>query len=135
MKKTFKQLVEIDSIIGNMYEKNDKLELSKFGYAYKRFAEKNYYPHLKEYQQKIQDARIDKALEDSETKAIITDKENPRGYKYNKEGLKNLIKEENRLSDEWDIKEFEIESFYCKEENLPELSDEQREKLTGILIK
>jgi hypothetical protein len=134
MKKTFKELVEIDSFIGNLYKENKELELSKFGYCYKRFAEKSYYNVLKEYQQKIQDIRIDCALENNDTKAVITDNDNPRGYKYTKEGLKKVSREENKLSEEWDLKEFDIEPFFCKEENIPLLTEGQREKLLGVII-
>lgn len=133
MIKTFKELSEIDIMIGGLYSKTPELKDSKFGYAYKRFAEKNYYPVNKEYGLVISDVRIDNALEDEKTKAILTS-DKGRGFVYSKEGMRAVIKAESELEKKWDIKEIEIEPFIVKEENLPELNEEQKELLKGVLI-
>ncbi len=134
IKKTFKELSELDNMIAVMYAGDENLKNTKFGYAYKRFAEKNYYSVLKEYNEKLVDIRIDHALTDEVTKALLTT-DKGRGFEYDKEGLKATIKEESKLEKEWDVKEFEVEPFFCKAEFLPkELTDEQEEMLDGILI-
>jgi len=48
MEKTFKELNELDTIIGNLYQTNPELKDGKFGYAYKRFSEKNFFPIFKD---------------------------------------------------------------------------------------
>lgn len=132
VKKTFKQLRDFDVMVSQMYKENPELEKTKFGYAVKRFNEKNYIPHLKDYRTDIENAHIDNALTDSTTQAVLLDKESGRGFSYSKDGLKAVIKDEERIMSEWDKKEFEIETYQCKE--LPELTEEQRELFTGILI-
>lgn len=135
VKRTFKQLREADLVVGDLFIENKELPKGKFGYAWKRFVDSSYAKIIREYQQKISDIRIDNALEDKITKEILRDKENSRGYKYTKASEKKVIAQENELRDEWDSKEFDVESYYCLPENLPSLNDYQREKLLGIIIK
>ena len=117
-----------------MYLEDDNLKNTKFGYAYKRVAEKNYYPRVKEYNLKLTDIRIDHALVDETTKAIKTT-EKGRGFEYTKEELKAVIRAEDKLLKEWNIKEYEIEPYFCKKECLPTtLSDELKEMLINIVI-
>lgn len=134
IKKTFKELMEIDEFIGTLYTEKPELKNSKFGYSYKRFAEKNFYPLLKKFREELLDIRIDNALEDEKTKEIIADDLNPRGYKYNKEGLKKLVIAERILEEEWFNKEIKVEPYICKKENLPELNIIEKEMLLGVLI-
>lgn len=134
VKKTFKQLRDADFLVGLLYKDNPELEKGKFGYAWKRFINKNYMKHLKEFQNELLDVRIDNALEDEKTKALLTDATNPRGYKYSKEGLKAVIKKENEITDKWEDKEIEVEPYILPIESLPELNEDEREELTGILI-
>ncbi len=135
VKKTFKELQELDVLVGALYKRNTELQKGKFGYAYKRFVDTNYVKILKEYQHKINDARIDFALEDPITKEILKDKEDSRGFKYSKDGLKKVILKENEITDEFNPKEVEIDPYFISEASLPELSDEEREQLIGVLIK
>jgi len=130
--KTFAQLLEIDGIVGELYENNPTLKDTKFGYAYKRFYEKNTEPMTKEFRSALQDARIDFALEDEKTKAIITDDKSPRGFAYSKEGLKGIIKEEAKIVEEFNKKEIEIEPHISTV--VPEMNEYQKELLTGIII-
>lgn len=132
MKKTFKELQEVDVLVGSLYQKDKTLEKSKFGYAYKRFIEKNYVPIIKERQERLIDVRIDNALEDKNTKEILTDKESNRGYKYSKEGLKKCIKDERKVMEEFEEKEIEIEPFISS--FVPQLDEEQKEILNGLII-
>lgn len=134
MVKTFKELQEVDALMGELYRANPELKNTRFGYAYKRFADKNYTPLIKEFQHEINDARIDQALEDPVTKEIKTDPVSPRGFKYSKEGLKQVIKLEHTIIEKWDNKEVEIVPHICQKESLPELNEEQMEILVGILI-
>lgn len=136
MTKTFKELGELDGLIGALYTEKPELKDTKFGYAYKRFAEKWFYPVYKEYQEALTDLRVDNALIDETTKAILTDNtQHGRGFKYSKDGFKTLLKAERELVKKWDAKEVECEPFFVAPENLPEdLSDEQIEAFKGILV-
>lgn len=133
MKVKFRKLRDIDSAVGDLYRTTPTLKNSKFGYAYKRFAEKNYEKVLRGFQEAINDVRIDHALADEKTKEILLDHSNLRGYKYSKEGLKQVAKEENRVVDEWNEKEIEIEPHISTE--VPEgLTEEMYDIFAGILI-
>lgn len=136
MTKTYKELRELDFLVGAMYAKNPLLKDGKFGYAYKRFSEKNFIPTTKEYNQAITDARIDSALTDTSTKALITDQNpNSRGFQYDKAGLKTVMKAENELQEKFFAKEIEVEPYILKTEDVPEnLTDEEHETLAGLLI-
>jgi hypothetical protein len=134
MKKLFKELIEIDELVGELYSKDKTLENSKFGYAYNRFTKKNISPIVKERNEKILYVRINNALEDKNTKEILKDHMDPvRGYKYSKDGLSKCIEEERKIMSEYEEKEFEVEPYISS--LVPEgLSDEQKELLKGILI-
>jgi len=133
IKKTFKELGTIDNMIGSLYRKHEKLERTKFGYAYKRFADKNFYPHAEKYQQDLGMIRIDNAMEDKDTKEVLVDRSNQRGFKYTKQGLKDCIKAEIKLNNEWDEKEIEIEPYMSS--MIPaELSEEEVNMLRGLVF-
>lgn len=133
MKKTFKELQTIDTTVGGMYRRNPELRDTKFAYAYKRFHEKNYFPLLKELQEQINDAYINNALVDEKTQALLTDQENARGFKYSKDGLKQVMKDENKISEEFNSKEIEITPFISV--YIPEnITEEEKEILTGIVL-
>jgi hypothetical protein len=133
MTKTFKDLQEIDSLVGSLYKKNPTLEHSKFGYAYKRFSDKNYLPMVKDFQEELGNVRIDNALEDEKTKEILIDRMNVRGYKYSKEGLKKVILEEKAIIEKFDLKGIEIVPFISKV--VPEdLTEDQSEMLKGVVL-
>ncbi len=134
IKKTFKQLKEVDIAVASLYEKNPKVKDSKFGYAYKRFADKNYYPVNKEFSEAINDVRAENALVDKGTGAMIFDPSSFRGFKYDKVGWKTMINEERRLEKEWDEKVIEVEPYICKDLTGVELSDEQKDLFNGLII-
>ncbi len=133
IKKTFKELLEIDAIIGNLYKKDEELKNGKFGYAYKRFNEKNIQPAAKEYQQAFADLYVEHALEDEKTKALIVDKDSHRGYAYSKSGMTELLKAERKLEDKFNSKEFEVEAYISP--SIPKnLSEFEYNTLKGVII-
>ena|ERR1035437_7192923 len=133
MKKTFEDLLEIDGVVAQLYTKEPTLKESKFGYAYNRFHAKNYAPTVKEFQEALTYARIDNALEDEKTKALLTDEKNTRGYQFSKEGLKNCIKAENKIIEEFYKKEIEIIPFFSP--FIPEgITETQIETLKGCVL-
>ena len=134
MKKTFKELMEIDQMVGELYSKFTTLKYTEFGYAYKRFADNFYLPLIDQYREKIQATRIFHAMEDKKTKEILKDPTDIlRGFRYTKEGLLAVIAEEKDILSEFNNKEVEIES--CVSSFVPEgLTDKQRELLTGIVL-
>lgn len=134
MVKTFKELIEIDNEVGVMYKNNLELEGTKFGYNYKRFAEKNVYPIRKEYEEKLIDLRIEYAREDEVTKKIVKDPTDQRGFEYTKEGFKTLIAAERKLQNNWEVREIEVEPRICSIENIPDLTDKQKELFEGVII-
>ena len=134
MIKTYKDLQNIDEVVGGLYRKDPTLEQTKFGYAYKRFVEKNYIPVMKELRELLVNARIDLAMEDPKTKEVLTDP-NPqsRGFRYDKEGLKAIIQKEKEIMAEFDKKEIEVTPFISS--FVPEgLTDEDKEMLKGCVI-
>lgn len=128
--------MEIDSSIGLMYQSSPELEHSKFGYNYKRFADKNYYNYRKQYQEELVDLRVEYARVDPITQEIMRDDhiKNDRGFSYTKEGMKDVIAAERKLMNKWETKECEIEPRICSPDNVPELSDLQKELFNGVLI-
>lgn len=134
MKKTFLELNEIDQSVSLLYKNNDKLRDTKFGYAYKKFYEKNFHKLNKKLQEELQDVRIENALEDDKTKEILKDEESFRGYKYSKEGLKLVVKSEREILSKYEAMEVEIEPYFCKKESLPELTEYQVELFKGCII-
>lgn len=132
MIKTFKELQTVDEVVAKLYQENSALKDTKFGYAYKKFSEANYIPLLKEFQEAIGNARIDHALEDEKTKAILVDSESPRGYKFSKEGWKAIIQEESKIVNLFEIKDTEIKPYISS--FVPELTEEQTEILKGLII-
>ncbi len=133
MKKTFKEILEIDSLVGTLYQTNPKLKDTKFGYACKRFCEKNFTPTFEERSQLIVTARINNALEDPQTKALLVDPTSQRGFKYGKEGLIKCIEEEHKIVEEFDKKEIEIKPFISSV--IPEgLTQDEKDLLTGAVI-
>lgn len=133
MKKTFLELQNIDAIVGDLYEMYPNLKKSKFGWAYNRFVEKNVSPTMKERNRKLADMYADNAMEDPRTKEIMLDP-NPlsRGFKFDKVGWPKMIKLEREIMDEFEKVEIEVIPYISS--FVPELADDQREPLTGLII-
>lgn len=132
-KRTFKHLAELDRYAGYLFQTYPDLQDSKFGYAYKRFSEKNYKGIYQQYVSMLGVIRIEHALEDPVTKAILRSEDKGRGFQYSKEGLKAVIKAEDELDKAWDSKEFDVEPYFVKEIPFTP-SEEGRELLLGLLI-
>jgi hypothetical protein len=135
MQKKMKDLFEADQIVGGIIAKNkdQNLEQSKFLYAWKKFYRLNIQSIIKEFQEKIADIRIKYASEDKDH-ILQVDNTNPRGYKYSKENLIKCIEEERNTEKELEEKMIEVQPYYCPQESLLELTDEQIESLTGLII-
>lgn len=137
IKKTFKELNKFSDVVRNMVGKNKDLMETKFGYAIKRFEEKNLSEIYREYNQELTMVRIDHALANKDTGALVRDPnpQSQRGFEFDKEGLKAVIKAEMKIEKEWMPKEFEVQPYICKPENLPkDLTEEQIEVFTGLVM-
>ena len=129
----FKQLKQIDAIYGKLLA-DEKYKQTKIVYALKRFSEKNLVKMFGDYNKELEDIRIDNALTDKDTQAILYE-EKGGSYKYSKEGLKAVLKKIREVSEEWNEKEFEVEPFICKE--IPKgliLEEDELEVLEGVIL-
>ena len=131
MKKTFKELLEINQIYAELLKEED-FKGTKLEYAFKRFNEKNLKNIFTDYNDALQDNRIENALTDPTTGAILYDKSG-QNFQYSKEGLKNVLKKNKKTTEEWDNKEFEITPFICKD-NVIEFNEEETALLTGVIL-
>lgn len=131
---TFKELREISIIVSDLYIKFPNLGDTKFGYSWKRFYEKNIEKTTQEFQQALTDARIDNALVDPITKAVLLDEKDKihGGFKFDKDGAKKVSRDEQKIVDEFNAKEIEVTPYISP--FVPELNEEQKELLKGILI-
>ena len=133
MKKTFKQLREFNLYAQFLMERKPEIKETKFGYAMKRFVDKNLTKPFNDFNADLDIVRIDHALVDEKTKAILhSEKGSLRPFQYSKEGLKAVIKGENDLIEQFNLKEFECEPFISKEK--PELTEEEIEAFKGLII-
>lgn len=120
-------------MLGGVYQKFPALKETKFGYAYKRFVDKNYIPLVKEFNDELGSLRVQYALEDKASKEVLIDRMNPRGFKYDKASLMSLMAEEKKLQETWDDKDITIVPYLSA--LIPEeLNEEQREMLAGLIL-
>lgn len=134
MKKTIGELIEIDSVVGSLYKKNENLENSKFGYAYSRFVKKNLQSYVDSQIEKVYDIRLENAMEDKETGEVIPDNSSVRGFKFSKESLKKVVSQERKIEKEFLAKEVELELFLTS--YIPEvISEYEKEILSGVVLK
>lgn len=133
IKKTFKELKQIDTIYARLLEVPEtNFVKTKLGYAFKRFSEKNLVDIFTEFQDEQQDARIEYALTDEKTKALLYKTDG--NFQNSKEGLRDLIKKLREITKEWGTKQFDVEPFICNDISGVELSDEDKEALDGVII-
>lgn len=135
VKITFKAFKKIMKVWNNMADQDETLLKTKFGYAMKRFFDKNIDIVFKDYNQKLTSIRIDHALVDEKTKALLTKEvKTPGGreFEYGKEELKAVIAAEQKLEAEWEKKEFDIYPYICKD--VPELDEVQLEVFKGFVV-
>jgi hypothetical protein len=133
MQKKIEELLSADQIVGGLIQSQKTTENSKFIYAWKKFYRLNMKDPISEYQDKVQDIRIKYAQEDKGG-SVVNDPTNPRGYKYSKESLQSVIKEEKDATKELNEREIEVKPYICPVESLPELTDEEKEQLKGLII-
>lgn len=119
MKKTFLELSEIDQRIASVYKNNPDIVKTKFAYGYGKFVKNNLSVLQDEFKDKLLDIRIENALTDPQTGEILNDKENERGFKFSKEGLKETIRQEKKLYSEYENKEIEIKPYEMKVDFIP----------------
>ena len=132
MKKTFEELKEVDVMVAQLYKKDETLKNGKFGYGWSKFYKKNINPTQEELVDKITDNQVENALTDDKTKELLKGTDN--NYKYSKEGMKALLEANRKLMKEFDEKEIEVIPYFIKSENLPELTEEQKEELKNLII-
>ena len=132
IKKTFKELREIDNVYGRLLT-TEGFQNTKLAYAFKRFSDKNTVKIFKDFNELMGDLRLDNALVDEKTKAVLYN-DDKTDYQYTKESSKILKKESSRLVEEWDKKEFEVEPFICNELGDEELNQYDQELLEGVII-
>lgn len=135
--KTFRDLIILDNFVGSLYDKKITSINSKFGYAYTKFYKLNYKPHFDKFKEEMEDLSIKFALEDKETKAILSNpnKDEQRRYLYNKEDLIKLIKEERKLKENYEEMEIKITPYFISKEFIPkDLLPEELEMLKGCLL-
>jgi len=133
MEKTYKELLEIDSLIAELFTKNPKLKEGKFAYGYKRFCDNNTNKIVDEINERVTDIRVENALTNKETGELVYDGQGPqRQYKYTKEGMLKMNKEVRKLNKEYEGKVITIKPYIVSE--IPEMLDEEKKLLVGCLI-
>lgn len=128
---TFEHFNKISNTWSRMVKNNPKLSETKMGYAIKRFFEQNLEVVFDEYNLKLSTIRIDNALTDEKTKAVLTANNN-RGFEYDREGLKKVLKQEHELDNEWKAKEFDVVPFICKD--IPEMDEVEFDTFKGFVL-
>lgn len=133
MKKTFKDLLEADLVVGALYEKNPTLKDTKFGYAWTRFYTKNIEPTRKEMNEELMDARVEYALTDTKTLALVLDEKSRTGYAHSKDDFKKLLTQERKIFDSYTKKEIEVEPHISSE--IPkDITEIELESLKGLVL-
>lgn len=130
MKVKFEKILELNDAINSILA-NPKFTNTKFNFGCGKFARKNINVILKEFNEEVSDIRLENALTDSTTQALLLNEE--RDYTYSKEGMKKLVSDRKKLNEKWDKKEFEIEPYMISD--LPTLTEYQQELFEGILFK
>lgn len=132
IKKTFKELLEIDEVHGKLLQQ-EGFENTKLGYSLKRFSDKNIKKIFTDFNDVKQNIRIDNALVDEKTGALLYHTDG-QSFKFTKEGLKRVISSIREATDVWDSKEFDVEPMICTELTGIELTGEDREILKDVVI-
>lgn len=136
VEKTFKELIEFNKTWNEWFRKSPSMENTKIGYAIRRVIRKSIQPIFDEYNLELSSIRIDHAKTDGNGILMLDHNPTGRGFQYDSEGLKEVLKGEHTLDKIWNPKKFSIEPYFCKEENIPaDITDEQREMFEGLIIK
>lgn len=113
---------------------NPEVYDTKFGRSYLKFEEDNIANVFKEYNKEVKGIEIDNALEDKNTGAILFEDPQRTKYQYSKDGLKNKIKQEEALYEEWKDKEYEVETRYFVGEYPDFMSELQKELFAEYVV-
>ena len=130
MKKNWRE-IKLFTAVANFYFTTIEGK-TKFTYAIEKVSKKLAHI-LDEYNEEVDDVKIDHANEDPNTKSILYNDKG--GYQYTKQQLKDLKKALKKVEDKWNSKEFDIEGYYVTEDSLPEdLDDTTKQALVGFVI-
>lgn len=128
MKKNFEQMVTFRLYAG-AYLKNLNGEKTKLSYAIEK-VDKKLQNYFDEYNEAVNDVRIDNAATDDNGVLLTDEKGN---FRFTKEGLKAKNKADKRLSEEWGEKKFNVDAYFTTE--IPEdLSEEMQSAFAGFVI-
>lgn len=146
--KTFKEIRDFNMIAGTFLRKGNNMQ-SKLGYAIKKISDVQIKNIVKGYQDErgedyynsVEKIAIDAALVDKDTKAILNaPKGSDRPFLYDKAGLTRLIDAERGYNkkweiklDEWDLKTFELDTFYVTDVPI-DLNEEEVNTMKGFVI-
>jgi hypothetical protein len=128
MKTTYRDIINFVNSASRwqQLQERDKLPQTKLSYAVARMLKRCQKP-LEDYNGKIEDLRLDQALEDEKTKAVLRDEQ--QQYKFDKNGLKKVLEDQRALLNQ----EIEIEPYIATA--LPgDLSSDVRIAFEGFVI-
>jgi len=126
MKKTLRDVINFANSASRWTAMRDKDEpQTKLSYAVARMLKRCQKP-IEDYNARNEDIRLNEALEDEKTKAVLMEGQQ---YKFSKQGLKKVVEEQRKLLDE----EVEIEPYIATA--VPaNLSDDVRVSFEGFVI-
>lgn len=106
MKTTYREIINFANAATRWMaiQERDKQPQTKLSYAVARMLKRCQKP-LDDYNGKLEDLRLENALEDEKTKAILRDE--AQQYKFSKQGLKAVIEAQRELLE----KEIEVEPY------------------------
>jgi len=150
IKKSFKEIRNFNATVNTYFKRVPEVVNTKLGYAIKKISETEIKKVLEKYQETYQNLfhnelekkQIDLALTDIKTGAILfTPKGSDRPYQYDKKGLLAIIEVERnfnkliqKMNEDFDEREFEIESFIVTD--VPKnLLENEVEAFSGFVIK
>lgn len=126
IKTTLRDVINFANSASRWMSIQEKQPQTKLSYAVARMLKRCQKP-IEDYNAKIEDIRLDNALEDEKTKAVLRDE--AQQYKFSKEGLRKIIEEQRKLLDG----EIEIEPYIATA--IPDdLSDDARVAFEGFVL-
>jgi len=130
IKITFEKMLEVSEALRKFLDADKE---TKFTYAINKFYKLNIKKVFDEYNEELAGIRVDNALVEEKTRAIVYDKETARGFAYDKEGLKAVMSAEKALQKKWETKEFTVIPYKAKAD-VPELTQSEEELLKGLVF-
>jgi len=131
IKITFEKMLEVSEALRKFLNADKE---TKFTYAINKFYKLNIKKVFDEYNEELAGIRVDSALVEEKTRAIVYDKETARGFAYDKEGLKAVMSAEKALQKKWETKEFTVIPYKAKANDVPELTQSEEELLKGLVF-